>query len=175
MERFLDDGLIRLRAVEPTDVDMMWQMETDSSQWRENGMSAPYSRANLKEYAENYDADPVRAGQLRLVGELKENGDVFGLIDLYDISPTGRTAFVGIYVMAGMRGRGYAPRSLSLLEDYASRLLNLRILGAKVVDTNKASRRLFEDAGYMKCGELPGWILTGRESNSLLIYTKALI
>lgn len=98
---FLEDNILRLRAVEPDDADMMWEVESDSGQWIENGMSAPYSRKNLKDYAETYDADPIRAGQLRLVIERKMNGgnETVGLIDLYDISSLWRTAYVGIYIL----------------------------------------------------------------------------
>ena len=185
--KFLEDDILRLRAVEPSDADTMWEIETDSSQWRDNGMSAPYSRRNLREYAENYDADPIRAGQLRLVAELKYDttgrninrnndttGRTIGLVDLYDISPTGRTAFIGIYVMDQHRGNGYAARALNLMEEYARMLLNLRIVAAKVSAANPDSRSLFEKNGYTLSGRLQDWLLSGSETSSLLIYTKKL-
>lgn len=172
--RFLEDDTLRLRAVEPDDADMMWTVETDSLQWMENGMSAPYSRHNLWEYAENYDADPIRSGQLRLVIEKKDTAGckAIGLIDLYDISASNRTAFTGIYVIPEERGKGHAARALHLLGEYACRLLNLRIMAAKIVDSNNASRRLFEKAGYEYSGKLSDWILSGKETLSLLIYSK---
>lgn len=175
--RFLEDDILRLRAVEPSDADMMWSVETDSSQWLDNGMSAPYSRHNLREYADNYDADPIRAGQLRLVAELKESDrySVVGLVDLYDISSICRTAFIGIYICEPYRGNGHASRALSLMEKYARRLLNLRILAAKVSASNTASIHMFSKSGYMPAGELRDWILNGAETFSLLIYTKSLV
>ncbi len=175
--RFLEDDLLRLRAVEPSDADMMWNIETDSTQWRDNGMSAPYSYHNLQDYADNYDADPMRAGQLRLVAELKgsERNMVVGLVDLYDISPIGRTAFIGIYICEPYRGKGYAARALLLIEIYARMLLNLRILAAKVSATNIASIRMFAKSGYSLSGELHDWLLSGSETCSLLIYTKSIV
>lgn len=173
--RFLEDDILRLRAVEPEDADMMWRVETDSRQWQDNGMSAPFSRHNLREYAENYDADPIRAGQLRLVIEDKNEGKPVGLIDLYDISASNRTAFIGVYVTEDYRRKGYARKALDLTGIYAGTLLNLRILGAKVSSANRVSRHLFEKAGYSLSGELPGWLLNGKEQNSLLIYTRRLL
>jgi len=175
--RFLEDDVLRLRAVEPSDADMMWNIETDSTQWRDSGMSAPYSRHNLREYAENYDADPIRAGQLRLVAELKEpdRNTVVGLVDLYEISPFGRTAFIGIYICEPYRGNGYAARALSLTETYAGMLLNLRIVAAKVSASNYTSIRMFVKSGYVLAGELHDWLLNGSETRSLLIYTKSLM
>lgn len=178
--RFLEDDLLRLRAVEPEDAEMMWSVESDSSQWRENGMMAPYSQRNLREYAESYDADPIRAGQLRLVAEFKDPAAsdrrerFTGLADLFDISPVGRTAFVGIYVREACRGKGYATRMLGMLEQYSLLLLNLRILAGKVSETNASSRRMFERAGYTLQGELKDWLLNGPDTHSLLIYTKQL-
>lgn len=170
---FLEDDDIRLRAVEPEDADMLWLAERDSRQWIENGMSAPFSRENLRQYASNYDADPIRAGQLRLICE-NNDGEMIGITDLYDISSTNRTAFVGIYIFDEHRKRGYAHKSLALLEMYAHMLLNLRILGAKISETNIGSLQLFESSGYIRNGILHDWLLTGSETRSLIIYTKKL-
>lgn len=171
---FLENNRILLRAVEPEDAEELWHIETDSRQWRDNGMMAPYSRHNLKEYAENYDADPIRTGQLRLVIEEKTNGKIAGITDLYDISAMARTAFLGIYVNEESRENHIAAEALALLESYCRQLLNLRILGAKVGEKNHASIRLFTKAGFEKAGELREWLLSGRETSSLIIFTKSL-
>lgn len=171
--KFLENDNIRLRAVEPADAELLWEAENDSRQWLDNGMSAPLSRQNLKNYAENYDADPIRSGQLRMICENK-NGKMVGIVDLYDISAIGRTAFVGIYLFEKYRRNGYAAECLSLLESYARMLLNLRILGAKISETNTNSIHLFENSGYELRGTLPDWLLAGTKSKALYIYTKTL-
>ncbi len=83
---FLENEIIKLRPVEPEDAETMWIVESDSEQWMQNGMSAPLSRQNLTDYALSYDADPVRAGQLRLIIESKPEKGIIGIADLYDIS-----------------------------------------------------------------------------------------
>lgn len=178
--RFLEDDMMRLRAVEPEDAAELWEIETDSRQWLENGMMAPYSRHNLKEYAETYDADPIRSGQLRLIINIKKEkpgkcrGDIAGIVDLYDISASGRTALIGIYVREEFRNNGIGTHALRLTEEYARLLLNLRMTGAKISGTNKSSIRLFENAGYKKAGELPGWLMSGNNTFPLLIFIKEL-
>lgn len=176
---FLTDEILRLRAVEPSDAELMWEFESDSSQWRDNGMMAPFSRKNLREYAEGYDPDPIRCGQLRLIIESTETqdaaGNILGIIDLFDISATNRTAFVGIYVKPDSRCKSIASRSLALIERYASQLLNLRILAAKVSERNMASRTLFEKNGYTLSGELRNWLLSGKSEFNLILYSKKLI
>ena len=172
--KFLESDKIRLRAVEPADAGMMWEVENDSSQWLENGMAAPFSRRNLEVYADSYDADPIRAGQIRFVCETIGTRRPAGLADLYDISAVNRTAFAGIYILPPFRRKGHASEALALMENYARLLLNLRVLAAKVAGSNHESISLFEHAGYTLRGELPGWLMSGGETTPLCIFTKVL-
>ena len=171
--KLLTDDIIRLRAVEPDDALIMWEMEQDSEQWIHNGMGAPYSLHNLEEYANNYDADPIRSGQLRLIVERIEDKSIIGVIDLYDISAIHQTAFIGIYIRPAFRNNGFASKSIFLLEEYCRLLLNLRQLGAKVMSGNNGSIRLFERAGYELRGILPQWYKSGKTLSDLMLYTKS--
>ena len=170
--KFLENDKILLRAVEPDDYKLLFEVENDSSHWNENGMMAPYSRHNLQEYALNYDADPIRCGQLRLMVESKQDSALFGVVDLYDISILNRTAFVGIYILKAYRDKGIARETLELVETYARILLNLRVLGVKISEINSKSIDLFANCGYEKAGELKSWILRGKETYNLYIYLK---
>lgn len=176
---FLKDEDIRLRAVEPEDAGEMWEIESDSRQWYENGMMAPISYFHLHEFALKYDGDPFRSGQIRLIADIWDNqkgdNETFGIFDLYEISAQRRTAFVGIYIKEKWRNIGVASRVLNLGEDYARRLLNLRILGAKISASNLASKNLFENNGFILSGTLRDWLITVNTTNDLLIYTKHLI
>lgn len=172
--KFLRNDDIILRAVEPKDADKLWNIETDSSQWLQNGMMAPLSRYYLKEYAQNYDADPIRAGQLRMVIESADSCFIYGLIDLYDISPVNRTAFVGIYICEAFRHKGFAKQALMLMECYARQLLNLRILAVRIAEDNELSRQLFLKSEYLQCGVLKDWMLSGDKTTSLYIFSKKL-
>jgi len=170
----LENAHIKIRAVEPDDAETMWIAETDSEQWIINGMAAPFSRQNLIDYALTYDADPFRAGQIRLIIEKKDNGSIIGIIDLYDISALHRHAFAGIYIMPAMRLKGYAEMALNLIEEYAYRLLNLRQIGAKIMTGNNASTRLFKKCGYVLRGEIPAWFHSGNEFKDLMLFSKIL-
>lgn len=169
---FLEDDILRLRAVEPNDSLGMFEIENDSSQWMGNGLVAPFSLHNLTEYARNYDADPIRSGQIRLIIDYKETHETAGIVDLYDISAVNRTGFIGIYICEKYRGRDIGLRSIMLIERYASMLLNLRVLGAKVSEINERSRTLFEKAGFTQCGNMPGWHLFGGKSFDLILFSK---
>ena len=164
-----------LRPVEPEDALAMWEMESDPTQWIQNGMMAPYSLRNLKEYALQYRADPFAEGQLRLMLVDKNVAEPVGIVDLYDISASNRTAWVGIYIRPAFRGNGLGKKALQMLEDYCRRLLNLRILAAKIASENAASQRLFAKAGYTECGRLRDWLVSADRSQDILIFQKHLI
>ncbi len=163
---------IRLRAVEPEDADFMWNVESDSTQWIQNGMSAPLSRHNILDYALSYDADPSKAGQIRLI--IERNDKPIGIVDLFEISAIHRHAFVGIYIVPEMRKTGLATESLVMLEYYAFKLLNISQLAARIMSGNTASEALFRKAGYSLRGEIPSWFMSGNKSISLMIYSKIL-
>lgn len=171
---YLCDGSLRLRAVEPSDAEGMWIVEADSSQWVQNSMAAPFSKANIAEYASGYDANPFSAGQLRLIIEECASGCIVGIADLYEISPQHRNAMVGIYICPTVRQRGYATASIGLLEDYARDLLNLRVLGARITQGNEMSDRLFRKCGYQLAGTLAGWLQSGPETLDMHLYCKSL-
>jgi diamine N-acetyltransferase len=171
----LRNGALRLRPVEPEDALAMWEMESDPTQWIQNGMMAPFSLRNLREYALQYRADPFAEGQLRLMLVDKNVAEPVGIVDLYDISASNRTAWVGIYIRPAFRGNGLGKKALQMLEDYCRRLLNLRILAAKIASENAASQRLFAKAGYTECGRLRDWLVSADRSQDILIFQKHLI
>lgn len=163
-----------LRPVEPEDADFMWNVESDSLQWIQNSLVAPFSRENLLQYARNYEADPFLAEQLRLIIENKDNKRV-GIADLYEISPQHRRSFVGIYILPEFRRMGIGLEALEMLENYALRLLNLRQLGAKIVDGNEISMQLFLKAGYEWSGTLRNWMQSGKQIFSLHLLQKEIM
>lgn len=169
---FLKDELLTLRAVEPSDADAMWEIENDSTQWVQNGMAAPFSHENLRNYASGYLADPYQEGQVRLV--MESCGSIAGLVDIYQLSARNHTGFIGIYTRPEVRRKGFALRALGLVEKYAVSLLNLRVLAAKVMDNNTASQSLFEKAGYSRSGALHNWIQSGTLLHDMYLYEKML-
>ena len=173
MDKFLSNARLSLRPVEPEDADFMWSVESDSLQWVQNSLVAPFSRENLIQYARNYEADPFLAGQLRLIIDNTE-GKRVGIADLYELSPQHHTSMIGIYILPEYRRMGIALDALSLIEKYALHILNLRQLAAKIVDGNEISMSLFLKAGYEWSGTLKNWIQSGPLTYSLHLLQKQL-
>lgn len=164
---------ITFRAIEPEDVGVLESIENDRTQWNLAEQIAPVSTELLREYAANYDADPFRSGQLRLV-VTNDRGDVVGLADLYEIDVIHQRAMVGIYILPDYRHRGYSLESLKKLEVYTANVLGLRQLAARVVSDNRVSIRLFRRAGYRKAGTLRDWYRRGHTFVDVHIFQRIL-
>lgn len=195
----MERGEVRLRALEPEDVDRLYIWENDRDMWPFGGTSAPLSRHQLWEYATDYDANPFAAGQLRLIIELATAPDnaipqssqssqssqnsqnsqsspiPCGIIDLYDIDPVNSRAMVGIMVAPQWRSRGIATRALELVGEYCRDILGLATIASEVASDNLPSIRLFGGkAGYRQVGERPSWYRRRERFVSALLFQKQL-
>lgn len=166
---------ILLRAVEPSDADFMYEVENDIDAWSYSDTIAPISRKILRDYALCYEADPFSAKQLRLI-ITDSDGCQLGIVDLYDISPRHRNAFVGIYLLPTYRLKGIACDALNILADYSSEILGLEILGAKIPESNTPSIQAFRKAGYKDSSVIPDWLLRrDGKREALCVFTRRLV
>ena len=102
---------IRLRAIEPEDLDLLYRIENDSSLWNVGATNVPYSRYTLHDYIASSSDDIYADRQVRLIIET-QHGETVGLADLINFSPQHRRAEVGIVIMEPQRRRGYALEAL---------------------------------------------------------------
>ena len=86
-----------LRALEPEDLDFIYEIENDETIWEISATQTPYSRFLIKQYLENAHQDIYEAKQLRLVmvSNKKEN---IGLIDLFEFDPKNKRVGVGLLI-----------------------------------------------------------------------------
>ncbi|MBT3547278.1 MAG: GNAT family N-acetyltransferase, partial [Flavobacterium sp.] len=64
---------VRLRALEPEDLDFLFTTENNTAFWEVSNTQVPFSRFVLKQYLENSHQDIYEAKQLRLVVEETTN------------------------------------------------------------------------------------------------------
>lgn len=170
----LNNRRLRLRAVEPEDIDFMLAVENDEDIWRYGCAVAPLSRHAIMNYALSYDADPFAAGQLRLIITDATSGEAAGIADLYEISAAESRSFVGIMIVDGYRHSGIGTEALHMLSDYAARVLNLHQLAARIHTDNEPSIRLFESAGFRLAGTLRHWWRYGDTWHDMHVYQRLL-
>lgn len=148
-----------LRALEPEDIDILYNWENDTSFWSISNTKAPFSKELLRKYIDSCNQYDIYSNrQLRLVISLKENAEPIGLIDLFDFEPENRKAGVGILIASEKwRCKNYAFEALDTFIEYAFSTLNLRQLYAQIETDNHASISLFNKCNFTHSGTLKDW------------------
>jgi len=154
---------LQLRALEPSDVDLLYKWENNASIWHLSNTLTPFSRFALEQYVLNAGDDIFTAKQLRMMIDLHraDPAKTIGCIDMFDFDPVNMRAGIGIMIVEEEREKGYASESLDLILDYAFNLLRLHQLYANVIATNKASIELFKKKKFHVVGIKKDWIRMG--------------
>ncbi len=169
---FLINDKILLRALEPEDIDLMYQIENDPQVWDISNFTVPYSRFVLKQYIKESQCDIFVDKQLRLIVIRREDNVPIGTIDLSEFSPSHKRAEIGIAINSQYRNMGYASQAIKLLEDYAFKFLHIHSLTALVSVQNDISSRLFISCGYQQTGTLKDWICTEHGYEDVVVFQK---
>ena len=146
---------ISLRALEPEDLDFLFNIENNTSFWEVSGTKTPFSKYILKQYIANSHLDIYEAKQLRLVIENKQKP--IGLIDLFDFEPQHNRAGIGVLIDSAFQHKGFASIALELLLDYSFSVLQLHQVYANIETTNTASIKLFIKLGFELVGIKKQW------------------
>ncbi len=158
----LSNQHISIRALEPTDIDVLYQWENDTEVWDVSHTQTPFSRKVLEEYLSIAYQDIYSTKQLRLVIESVEDKRAVGCIDLFDFEPNHQRAGVGILIAnKSDRRKNYATEALQLLIDYSFTTLNLHQLFCNITVDNEASILLFQQQGFEITGIKKQWIRSG--------------
>lgn len=161
-----------LRALEPEDLEFLYELENNPDIWEISGTLVPYSRNVLRKYLENAHRDIYDVKQVRFCICNLQNNPI-GLIDLYDFDPRHKRAGIGLIISGTEnRNKGAGTEALSLIVQYAFEVLELHQVFAHITEENKASIRLFEKMGFQQSGLRKDWIKSGNTYKSEFIYQK---
>lgn len=161
---------INLRALEPEDLEFLYQIENNESFWEISHTKTPFSKYILKQYLENAHLDIFEAKQLRLLIEEKSTKKQLGLIDLFDFNPTHKRAGVGILIHPEFQQNGFASEAISLLINYSFSLLDLHQLFANITLDNTQSISLFKKHNFKEVGIKKDWILSGGKFKDEILF-----
>lgn len=159
----LEGELIRLRAVEPEDAELIHTWENDPDVWAVSGTTEPFSHEQIRQFVERQlqGGDLFRTGQLRLMIEVAERSRTIGTLDLFEYDPLHGRAGLGILIYdAEQRGRGYAADAVETLCRYAREGLRMHQLWCNVGADNAASLGLFRKLGFREVGTKRDWLWT---------------
>ena len=160
---------VTLRAIEPEDLDLLYQIENDRKLWHVGATNVPYSRYTLHDYIATSSDDIYADRQVRLIIENAERQTV-GICDIVRFEPQHLRAEAGIVIMTPYRRQGYAQAALQQLAQYALNILHLHQLYAVVASDNEAALRLFRKAGFEQETQLRDWLFDGhRYANAVIM------
>jgi diamine N-acetyltransferase len=160
---------INLRALEPEDLDFLYQIENNESFWQVSHTNTPFSKYILKQYIENAHLDIFEAKQLRLLIEEKLTRKQIGMIDLFDFNPIHKRAGIGILIHPKFQKNGFASEALSNLISYCFSHLNLHQLYANISSDNIKSISLFTKHDFKEAGIKKDWnLLNGKFTDEVL-------
>lgn len=167
----LETAAIYLRALEPEDLEFIYQIENDIALWEVSNTQTPYSRFLIHQYLENAHQDIYEAKQLRLVICSKTTDETLGLIDLFDFDPKNSRAGVGIVIQnEGNRAQGVGSQALELVVNYSRKFLYLNQLYANIASDNQASIQLFEKYNFKEIGVKKAWTRVGQVYKDEVMY-----
>jgi diamine N-acetyltransferase len=157
---------IRLRAIEPADLDFIYEWENDPANWLISNTITPFSKHVLTRYIEHAHKDIHEARQLRLMIDLMDDSgftmETIGTVDLFDFDPVHGRAGLGVLIAnQENRMKGFAYESLSILIQYSFETLHLHQLYCNISKNNQASLNLFKKLGFVEIGIKRDWLREG--------------
>ena len=162
------EDALKLRALEPEDLDFLYSIENDAELWDVGNTNVPYSRFSLNNYLLSSSSDIYADKQVRLVMEDKD-GTPVGLLDIFNFEPRHHRAELGIAVEKRVRNHGYGCKAVRMAVEYARNIIHLHQLCAVVDIDNASSLKIFQEAGFSKGAILKDWIFYGKEYHDALM------
>ena len=152
---------ISLRAIEPEDLELLYEWENDTSYWILSNTVVPFSKYTLKLYLENSHKDIYETGQMRLIIDHIPDNVSIGTIDIFDFDPFHKRAGLGILIARqDYRRKGYASMALKCVVDYCFKTLQLHQIYCNILANNCESMDLFKKIGFVQSGIKKDWIKT---------------
>ncbi len=157
----LESDGVRLRAVEPEDLELLYKWENEEADWKQSNTLVPYSRYILKRYIANSHRTLFETCQLRLMIDVMPDSRTVGTVDLFDFDHFHMRAGVGILIAdLTERKKGYASAALRCIIRYAFDTIGLHQLWCNIVEGNTESMSLFRHHGFEPCATRKEWIKT---------------
>jgi len=154
---FIKSQHIYLRALESSDLYLIYALENDMSIWKISNTITPFSKDIIQLYLQSAQQDIYTNKQLRLLICRNETNQPVGTIDLFEFDPMNLRVGVGILIFESHRNSGYAAESITVIKNYSKNVLLLNQLYCNINASNKDSIKLFEKCSFEKIGLKKQW------------------
>ncbi len=154
---FIKSDSIYLRALEPSDLEVLYSIENDSRIWQISNTNAPYSKEVLSLYLQNAHQDIYTTKQLRLMICMLNTNQPIGTIDLFEFEPMHERVGVGILIFDEFRNKGFGTQSIQLVKEYVFKTLHLNQIYCNISVSNLTSIELFTKNNFVQIGVKKNW------------------
>ena len=151
---------VKLRALEPEDLNFLYEIENDEMIWNVGLTNVPYSKNLLLDYIASSSGDIFSDKQVRMI-IVNERGEDVGMVDLIDFSPAHQRAELGLVIKSSFRRQGYASATLAKIKEYAKNIVHLHQIYAIVGVRNEKMAKLLKMSGFQGDKVLKGWLRNG--------------
>ena len=146
---------VSFRYVIKDDIDVLLKWENDPANSRFSESPSFYSKDTMQQFIESTH-DLFLNNQLRFM--IVVDDEPVGCVDLFEFDPIHLRTGTGILIDAEYRRKGYAKKSLKLLQEYVFNQLNLNQVYCKINNSNKASLELFKSCNFKLSGTFKSWV-----------------
>ena len=153
---------INLRAMEPEDLEFLYEIENDERIWNISTTNVPYSRYVLRNYIANTKNDFFADNQVRLIIEDSAKRNI-GILDLVNYDSRHQRAELGIVILEEFRGKGYAYAAIQKTIEHAREYFHLHQIYAFVDVNNADSIKCLRSVGFQEEACLKDWLFKETE------------
>ncbi|WP_429841315.1 GNAT family N-acetyltransferase [Brevibacillus sp. FIR094] len=148
--RFLEGERVFLRPIGTEDTELYFRSLFNKETRMLTGTQKHFTREQIQQYIENKSQD---SSSVLLLICLCENDQVIGDVQIGDIDPKNRNAFIRISIdQNANQGKGYGSEALLLMLDYGFGILNLHRIELNVFGFNERAIHTYEKLGFQREG-----------------------
>jgi diamine N-acetyltransferase len=157
---FLYGTKIFLRALEPSDVELLYKWENEPEIWKISHTLTPYSKYTLKQFVDSAQEDIFSAKQVRFMINILHTKQTGGILDIFDIDFLNSRAGIGIMIDKNHRNQELGTEAVKLATCYLFDTLHLQQIYCKIVNHNSISLKLFKNCGFSIIKKKKEWTKT---------------
>lgn len=153
---------IKLRMLEPEDLELWYKWENDPSCWNGSDTIMPVSRYALKRYIEeSHNKSIYETKQVRLMIEYIPDNVSVGTLEIFDFDPFHFRAEIGILIAdKKYRRKRIASTAMEGIINYCFKTLHLHQLYCNIRSDNNECIKLFSKLGFVQTGIKKEWAKT---------------
>ena len=157
---FLFSTKIFLRALEPSDVELLYKWENDPEVWKISHTITPYSKYTLKQFVDSAQEDVFAVKQVRFMISMIDTKQTVGILDVFDIDFLNSRAGIGVLIDKNFRNQDIGTESVLLALNYLFKNLHLHQIYCNITNNNLVSMKLFTKCGFSVIGVKKDWMKT---------------